>query len=179
MRRFSLLRQGGMTILEMTCATSVAAAMLAAGYAVTAGMQKATAGSTKRNALSSRAAEVTDAMARELCIAGMRAEDANGNGVIDADEDLDRNGRLDSDWNVADGATVSAVRPEPRPGSRPRPGYLACPAERVPAAVGAGPPGSRRILGAGVAIAFAGVRIGRPSSATPQPPSAARAAACL
>jgi hypothetical protein len=81
--------------------------MIAGGFVAIATMRKGTAADTTREALATRAEDVADRLARELIVAGMRGEDENGNGVLDAGEDVDRNGRLDADWNVADGATVS------------------------------------------------------------------------
>lgn len=97
----------GFTALEMAISTVIAGSLLAGALTMTATIRRGSNAATRRNSLNSRAAEVTDRLARELTVGSMRGEDADGDGVLDANEDLNRNARLDADWNVADGATVS------------------------------------------------------------------------
>jgi prepilin-type N-terminal cleavage/methylation domain-containing protein len=97
----------GFTALEMAISTVIAGSLLAGALTLTATMRRGSNAATSRNTLTSRAAEVTDRLARELTVSSIHGEDVDGDNVLDADEDLNRNARLDADWNVADGASVS------------------------------------------------------------------------
>jgi type II secretory pathway component PulJ len=99
----------GFTALELIISATIAGALLVASVSLTSRTSKASAAATRRNALSGRASEITDLIVRELEVASIRGEDADGNGRIGPDEDLNHDGRLDADWNVPDGGTVGDV----------------------------------------------------------------------
>jgi type II secretory pathway component PulJ len=99
----------GFTALELIVSATIAGALLVASVSLTSRTSKASAAATRLNALSGRATEITDQITRELEVASMRGEDADGNGRLGPGEDLNRDGRLDADWNVPDGGTVGDV----------------------------------------------------------------------
>jgi hypothetical protein len=102
-------RQSGVTILEMAFAAAIAASMLGAGVAITSSLQAGGAAQTKKSTLASRAQEVVDRLSREFSVAGIGGEDSDLDHALDAGEDVDRDGRLDSDWSLADASSASDV----------------------------------------------------------------------
>ncbi len=99
----------GLTLIEVMIALVVTTGIVLAGTALHNTTMKATASSVRRTSLSSRAIEVTERIARELQVCGFLGEDKDGDGVLDAGEDANRNERLDADWNLADETTASTI----------------------------------------------------------------------
>ncbi len=102
-------RQSGMTLVEVSIAAAVALGVIAAVAVLVNSIHRGSAAEMKRNAMSARAAEVTERIVRELAVSGVRGEDEDGDGAIDAGEDGNVNGRLDADWSLPDGASASSV----------------------------------------------------------------------
>jgi hypothetical protein len=102
-------RQAGLTVVELAVGASLAAVFLGIGARLSMNSMKDSNGMYVRTGLSMRAAETTNAIVRELQLATFTGEDVNWNKALDANEDVNRNGRLDSDWSLSDGAAASAI----------------------------------------------------------------------
>ena len=92
--------QAGMTMVEMVVGALLATILFAA---VAATLQSGRDTSTNANAeidVNERMANVLRDIAEDLRTASRKGEDTNDNGVLDAGEDANGNGRLEDDWAV-------------------------------------------------------------------------------
>ena len=97
----------GLTLVEVTVAVAIMSVVLLVAGSLAVSAQDEAAGAFTRTGEAVRAGEVADRLVRELQTAGFSGEDENGSGALDAGEDLDRDGRLDADWSLADAASAS------------------------------------------------------------------------
>jgi type II secretory pathway component PulJ len=104
-----LRRRLGLTLIEVVVSAAIGAVALGLGATLTSRAQQDSNSSYIRTRLKISSTESTDLLVRELQLATMVGEDANGNHVLDAGEDTNRNGRLDSDWSLADGGVANAI----------------------------------------------------------------------
>jgi prepilin-type N-terminal cleavage/methylation domain-containing protein len=104
-----LRRRRGMTLVEVMVSAAVGAIALGLGATLTSRAQQDSNSSYIRTRLKISSTESTDLIVRELQLATLSGEDANGNHVLDTGEDTNRNGRLDADWSLADGAVANAI----------------------------------------------------------------------
>lgn len=110
----SALRRGGrrdlgLGLVETLAAFAAAALLFAAGIGLTKSAGDASRGVARRTSLAVSATNALDRLERDLQVAGFLGEDVNGNGLLDPDEDVNRNLRLDADWSLGDGRTDGAV----------------------------------------------------------------------
>ena len=104
-----LSRQRGMTLVETSVAATIGVMALGAGAVLSNSSLRDSNSMFVRTSLSIRSAELTDKIVRELQIATLSGEDANGNGALNTSEDINRNARLDADWSLADGGIASTL----------------------------------------------------------------------
>lgn len=106
-------RESGFTLVEMLIATAVIPIIFAAIYMTmtkVSSLQESAGGAITvtekmRNALRR--------IADELRTSSSEGEDSNDNDVLDAGEDLNSNGRLESDWNIsASSLTFNRMQPD-------------------------------------------------------------------
>ena len=95
----------GLTLLDVTLAGVIFTVLL---FAATSAM--IVDSSTHRVLIAemgpgARAQRALRRLVAELRMAGLNAEDINGNGRLDAGEDANDNGKLDADWNLSDKTT--------------------------------------------------------------------------
>ncbi len=102
-------RRRGTALVEVTVSAALCVVIVGLGAVLTSTSQSDSDQMRVRAALKIHAAEATDLIARELELATLTGEDANGNKTLDANEDTNRNGRLDADWSLADGALDRAI----------------------------------------------------------------------
>ena len=96
----------GTSLIEVVISVTIGVAILTAAASVTDGLQRSGTGVQRRTTLGVQAAAAGESLFRDLRVAGIRAKDANGNGLLDSGEDANRNGRLDADWSLADGREI-------------------------------------------------------------------------
>jgi len=99
------MRRGerGFTIVEMVLASTILIVLFGAAAVAMIGDQRAERVLTAQIGPEMRARDALERLATELRMAGVHGEDRNANGVMDEGEDVNVNGRLDADWNLADG----------------------------------------------------------------------------
>jgi len=102
-------RRRGFTLVELVVSSGICAVVLGLGAVLSSRAQQDANASYIRTRLKISSTEATDLMVRELQLATLTGEDANGNGVLDSGEDTNRNGRLDADWSLADGGVANAI----------------------------------------------------------------------
>ena len=107
MRRRS--RQTGLTFVELAVASAIGAMILGLGVSLTRSSLRDSNALFVRTSLQTRAASATDQLARDLQVATLSGEDANDNKSLDANEDTNRNARLDADWSLKDGGSADAI----------------------------------------------------------------------
>jgi len=101
-------RARGFTLLELTCAATLFAAMLGAAVMATANDRGAVQLLTSSVGPELRARQSLERMASELRMASVRGEDRNANGRMDEGEDINGNDHFDADWDLADGTEKQA-----------------------------------------------------------------------
>ena len=109
MKRLSRSRERGLTVVEVAIGATLTVLMIGLGGRLSLSSMRDSNGMYVRTSLSTRSAEATNQIVNELQLATIYGEDANGNHVLDNGEDINRNGHLDSDWNLVDGGTASAL----------------------------------------------------------------------
>jgi hypothetical protein len=98
-----------MSLLEVTIAMSITATVLFAAASLTKTSIETSSGIGTSSALSTRCSEAADSICKVLTNAGIRGEDTNGNHVLDNGEDTNRDGVLQADWSLANGATAGSL----------------------------------------------------------------------
>jgi hypothetical protein len=102
-------RERGFTVLEVTFAVVLFAALLGAAVLATAGDKGATRLLTGAVGPELRCRQALEWITSEMRMASLRGEDRNANGALDEGEDSNGNGVFDSDWDLADGAKDQAT----------------------------------------------------------------------
>ena len=99
----------GTSLVEVLTGTVIGVMIIGSAATVADAMQRNSTGVTRRTTLSLQSASACQRLFRDLSIAGVRAEDTNGNGLLDRGEDTNMNGRLDADWSLPDGQSAGQI----------------------------------------------------------------------
>jgi len=93
----------GFTILEAMISLAVLAVLMGSVASGLVGDSRAHEAFVAHMGPEMKVRRILHRMATEIRMAGVWAEDHDHDGVLDEGEDLNLNGKLDSDWNLADG----------------------------------------------------------------------------
>jgi len=102
-------RSRGVSAVELTFAVTIGGVVLFAAGVMTKSAGDASNAAFHRNGLLMRSNRVMDRLMSEIQMSGFTAEDENGNGALDAGEDSNLNGVLDSAWSLPNGASASFI----------------------------------------------------------------------
>ena len=98
-----------MSLVEVVIASAIGALVLTGASMLLRNSFRDSNAAYIRDSLAIRCADSADLVVRELQLGTLVGEDTNGNGVLDSAEDVNRNGRLDADWNLADGTAATSI----------------------------------------------------------------------
>lgn len=101
--------RAGFTLVETVVAAAAASVLLVGAIAMTRSAGNVGRAVTKRSGMAVAATNAIQRIERDLLVSGFGGEDLNLNRALDGGEDFNRNLRLDSDWNLADGATATSL----------------------------------------------------------------------
>lgn len=99
-------RSAGFTLIEVTIAVALGGVVLFAATALSRTSLRDGSAIACRTAVETKVADAAETIVRDLQVAGLHGEDADADGALGAQEDTNRNGRLDADWDLADGASA-------------------------------------------------------------------------
>ncbi len=102
-------RQRGLSLVEVVIASAIGAMVLTAGSLLLRNSFRDSNAAYIRDSLAIRCADSADQVVRELQLGTLVGEDTNGNHALDTAEDVNRNGRLDADWSLADGTAATSI----------------------------------------------------------------------
>jgi hypothetical protein len=102
-------RERGLTAVEVIIATALSAGIMLLGLQLAGTTSDAATASHRRTTISARVADASEAIVRDLQVAGLSGEDRNLNDLLDIDEDTNNNGRLDADWSLPNGGTAASI----------------------------------------------------------------------
>jgi hypothetical protein len=96
-------------MLELAMSISITATVMFAAASITKTSVESSAGIGTSSGLSVRSCEAANAISKALTNSGLDGEDTNGNRLLDPAEDVNRNGRLDCDFSLANGASSGSL----------------------------------------------------------------------
>jgi type II secretory pathway component PulJ len=102
-------RERGLSLVEIIVATALASGIMLVALRLAGTTSNAATASHRRTTISTRVADATEAVVRDLQVAGLSGEDVNGNGLLDVGEDTNNNGALDAAWSLPNGGTAASI----------------------------------------------------------------------
>ena len=102
-------RQSGVSAVEVVVASAIGAIVLTGAAMLLRTSFRDSNAAWVRDSLAIRCADAADQVVRELQIGTLSGEDTNRNRVLNTGEDVNRNGRLDSDWSLPDGTAATSI----------------------------------------------------------------------